>query len=757
MSNYSDVFGNFTVPPAEARYSSISLSTSGSLVWPTSFSGEVDGEYPASSIIDVSSQAPSLQLLLPAANQVSVGQDLLLRNVGPETLDIIDAGGNPLTTLTPGESKYLYVISNTTLGGQWGVFTYGAGTSGADALLLAGRGLRNDTNRLHVNAEYRGLNSDFDLTEDNRGQLIDITVGSLVVTTPDAFSTPDGFYCFIRNSSIGSSVLEGFGSQSVNGAVSKTLSPGDSLILLKAREDWVTVGFGQDVEFTFTELVVNAGAGNVTLSSSDVAGRMIRVTGTATADITITLPAVDNIYFVNVENGMGVYTVTLTAGSGTVVVLNANEKTALYSDGANVSIAITTTVTSTLSLVDGSAAAPSIFFALDTNTGFFRKGNDIIGITAGGTERLSVSPTGLELQTPLAIAQGGTAATTAPGALANLGATPNTRNLIAGGGLTGGGTLAADRTFALGAPSTITTATPNSVSGTTHTHALILPVSDQATQGIIQIASGPEVAAGSDHTKAVTPLGLTQRTSTEARTGLIELATAAEVVTGTDLERAVTPAGLSARTATDARTGLVELATSAETVAGLDTSRAVTPAALKAALLAAFPVGAIYITAGNTNPGTFLGGTWTQIAQGRTLIGVGTLDSDTYAAGATGGAARVTLGINELPSHNHNGATGTQSANHTHSGTTASAGTHTHTTPLSDGGYFQYSGGGGTPGINTPLDADGTTSSAGDHTHTFTTAGVSVDHTHSIVSQGGGAAHENRMPYFVVHFWQRTA
>ena len=138
MSNYSDVFGNFTVPPAGASYSSISLSTSGSLVWPTSFSGEVDGEYPASSIIDVSSQAPSLQLLLPAANQVSVGQDLLLRNVGPETLDIIDAGGNPLTTLTPGEPKYLYVISNTTLGGQWGVFTYGAGTSGADALLLAG-------------------------------------------------------------------------------------------------------------------------------------------------------------------------------------------------------------------------------------------------------------------------------------------------------------------------------------------------------------------------------------------------------------------------------------------------------------------------------------------------------------------------------------------------------------------------------------------------------------------------------------------
>lgn len=170
-----------------------------------------------------------------------------------------------------------------------------------------------------------------------------------------------------------------------------------------------------------------------------------------------------------------------------------------------------------------------------------------------------------------------------------------------------------------------------------------------------------------------------------------------------------------------------------------------------------FPVGAIYITAGNTNPGTFLGGTWAQIAQGRTLIGVGTLGSDTYAAGDTGGSSRVTLSISEIPSHNHDGATGGQSTNHTHSGTTASAGAHTHSTPLSDGGYFQYSGGGGLSGTNRPLGADGTTSSAGAHTHTFTTDGVSANHTHSISAQGGGLAHENRMPYLAVYFWQRTA
>ena len=170
-----------------------------------------------------------------------------------------------------------------------------------------------------------------------------------------------------------------------------------------------------------------------------------------------------------------------------------------------------------------------------------------------------------------------------------------------------------------------------------------------------------------------------------------------------------------------------------------------------------FPVGAIYITAGNTNPGTFLGGTWTQIAQGRTLIGVGTLGDDTYAAGNTGGSARVTLGINELPSHNHGGQTGLQSVNHSHTGTTASAGAHNHTTPLNDGGYFRYSGGGGSTGIAVPLSADGTTSWNGDHSHWFTTGSNSTDHYHGISAQGGGLAHENRMPYLAVYFWQRTA
>lgn len=70
-----------------------------------------------------------------------------------------------------------------------------------------------------------------------------------------------------------------------------------------------------------------------------------------------------------------------------------------------------------------------------------------------------------------------------------------------------------------------------------------------------------------------------------------------------------------------------------------------------------YPVGAIYITYGNTNPGTFLGGTWEQFGQGRVLIGQGTGNdgstSMSFTAGATIGKYKHTLSHSEIGRHNY--------------------------------------------------------------------------------------------------------
>ena len=45
--------------------------------------------------------------------------------------------------------------------------------------------------------------------------------------------------------------------------------------------------------------------------------------------------------------------------------------------------------------------------------------------------------------------------------------------------------------------------------------------------------------------------------------------------------------------------------------------------------LGVFPVGAIYMSTTATNPSTYFGGTWVQIAQGRTIVGVGSVQANT--------------------------------------------------------------------------------------------------------------------------------
>ena len=67
---------------------------------------------------------------------------------------------------------------------------------------------------------------------------------------------------------------------------------------------------------------------------------------------------------------------------------------------------------------------------------------------------------------------------------------------------------------------------------------------------------------------------------------------------------------------------------------------------------AMYPVGAVYITYNNTNPSTFLGGTWEQFGQGRTLIGEGTGNdgstSMSFTANNTGGKYNHSMSRNDI-------------------------------------------------------------------------------------------------------------
>lgn len=73
-----------------------------------------------------------------------------------------------------------------------------------------------------------------------------------------------------------------------------------------------------------------------------------------------------------------------------------------------------------------------------------------------------------------------------------------------------------------------------------------------------------------------------------------------------------------------------------------------------------YPVGSIYLSTNNTNPGTFWGGTWVAWGSGRVPVGVNTNDSNFNTVEKTGGAASINL------AHSHTVNSHAHTISHTH-------------------------------------------------------------------------------------------
>lgn len=145
-----------------------------------------------------------------------------------------------------------------------------------------------------------------------------------------------------------------------------------------------------------------------------------------------------------------------------------------------------------------------------------------------------------------------------------------------------------------------------------------------------------------------------------------------------------------------------------------------------------FPVGAIYMSVDQTNPSAYFGGTWVQIAQGRTLIGVGAIETNTDTTYGSVTAGEINPSVSQ------------RGGEVTHTLTTGEMASHTHTINQIQSSFEA------TPyGLNAG-------SGTGFADRVIVRA-ASTANNESTRSAGSGNAHNNMMPYLAVYIWQRTA
>lgn len=398
MSFNSPFTGN-VIQPTDVSYRSITLSANTTLSWP--INGNATDNY-AARIMDVTATTAGLDLSMPPANQASVGQDALIRNVGANSFDVLDYAGGAIVTVAAGESKYIYIKTNANTAGTWGVIAFGVGTSNVDAATLAGYGLKAISNTLNAAFDVSTFSSNYTAVASDRASTYVWTGGAGTFTLTGASTLGDDWFILVRNGGTGTLAIDPSGIDLINGVSSIDLQPTDSCIIICSGAAFYTVGLSKSFLFNFTQLTKAVTNGTYTLTSSEAANVVQKYTGTLTGNVTIELPQTVQVYYItNQTDGTGAgydITFTTTAAGGGVAAVPAGQQVILLCDSVNLFNASTIAAgASTISLANGTAGAPTLNFASETSLGIYRPASGELGITVSGTKRFGITATGLTI------------------------------------------------------------------------------------------------------------------------------------------------------------------------------------------------------------------------------------------------------------------------------------------------------------------------------------------------------------------------
>lgn len=335
MTTYTDPFGGSTIQPSQVSYQAIALSANITLSWPAdSFDSVADPVF--ARLTDVTPDSGGHSITLPDAREVSVGYDGFFSNLGANPFTLRDNAGGTIATVAAGEVRYIYLQSNTTAAGTWRSFNMGALTSTTDAASLAGRGLEASGTRLRVASDPYVLAADTSIVANDRAKAILWNGGAGTLTFAAVATLGSTWGASVANQGSGVLTLTGTGGQTIDGASSITLNPGESCFVFSGASSLHTVGRGRSIQFNISLLSKVVTGGSVTLTSSEASSVAQKYSGTLASDCAVTVPSVVQVYYVT-NLTSGAFTLTFrTSGVGSTVVVPQGQSAVLLCDGLNV-------------------------------------------------------------------------------------------------------------------------------------------------------------------------------------------------------------------------------------------------------------------------------------------------------------------------------------------------------------------------------------------------------------------------------------
>lgn len=396
MTSYVSPYTGQTISPSQVGYEALTISTDTVLEWP--INGNTDSV--VANIIEVTASTAGLKLYMPPATSVSTGQSALIRNIGANSFTVVNTSGSTIVSIASGIAQYIYVTSNTTINGTWGTVTFGAGTSSANAATLAGFGLEAVSTTLNTITPVSLFSSNYTMLPEDQSSLYVWTGGAGTVTLPSAASVGASWYVVIKNDGTGILNVAPFGSNTIDGEVSKQLQIAESFVVVTDGTTFYSYAYGQSATFFFTQLTKSVTGGVVTLTSAEASSIIQEYIGTLTSNCTVILPPTVQLYSFR-NNTTGSFSLTFSTGaSGALTVtLPQNQTILAICDGTNVYNAQTSTSSfiNALTLGNGSAAAPSLSFTGSPTTGLYLAATNQLGFAVAGVNAGTLAATGLRL------------------------------------------------------------------------------------------------------------------------------------------------------------------------------------------------------------------------------------------------------------------------------------------------------------------------------------------------------------------------